>query len=1417
MTLSRRHLNPVVISIGLTLPLCAQVTQHRGESYDEYYTRKVRDETANFRNNNPTFNGTRPSANADWSSWDGIIARYNQRHGAAAPVSPAEDPAEQSRRARRIEEQQASAAIDRRMIEADNAAVRAYNEVHAAAAAGDRTATLRLAERFEYNNLAPGLLYPRETRLNRAFWLYHRAMEGPTPQIRLQFFGTFPALLAPAEFKYTAGEWIQILRRYESSASALEVLTKADAAGDVVASLVLGAWYQLSFIGFAMYDGPLGAGPRLVESRRLYEKVAGRFPALGRYFLGTLDESDASQRLLFALAEAPPPLPGDKDGLLTGMIRAHTRIHLAERILKGNIPGGTAATAAALLQDCAPAENAANAILGNRVFAASVFDPISVALNALESSAVQLPLRTGAAAFEKIPQFSGGPNPNGWYRGRGLLLRGIAELTGEQADGSLGKPDPAAALRSFAAAREQFENGQCLAPVFGEKEDLNEARTRELALDYLRGTGPGAATVVDRLSRLNNKVAAARAGILCARGGPGFPAAPGRALAFFSRALVIFKKRALMDMSAIPGGSLRTIDVAEIADALADLLRAHPEAGADAVSVIRKCLPLTQGQSRPETYAFFAEYRLRGRPVHDDYWEDNYKTAIVLLRQAADASPAFAGLRAEAAIRRALDLGDIIERRVPDRLKALGDDPAARPWQEAFAQSGDARVAALAKIPGETARLLTRALIAYERVCEGRTFAEAFRALGELADLTAAGSLDACHLLKRCDGAWRRGLATGNATRWLNAVVPPLRARATAKMLEGVTAPEAPFYLETARNGWFAARDLGVPEAVPALQRILPILGNSPSAGPADLPARQQRITNRAEVMAFLVGLPDEFWTKATSVQLNLACAAMEKAGQTALIPRYLAAESELVGARDDTTQAGLLFHTARCALKGWGVPADRAQAARLLEDVNHSDLDRNGLDLKAWQELQELQAKTPRQNSNHTQSQSFREALKAAQSFPASLGTQPAGIQAELFAWATGPEAQAEAKAPNSAASALQLRESTALLAAFLPLGHPGAFQEMERRAKAGEPDSSCLLAVTLLGLSYANAPVVSTHLRAIDRSIAENFIKAVYDTVPGFRTALEALARNHFGFTEMNAVLAKAAGKHLSATQPFLIDPPKGDLWTIRLAREHLAAEPADAPHFFRALLNERFAKIEEKHFDEVTPLEAFRQLELSERFNPLSAVYMKLLREHGDPVSFALVLDREVPDGDDAKTGWGYVVEIAGRLAAVAPAPNDALLAYCRSIGHQALRRIAAQHPPAFALLEAEANAGHASAKAELGLFLATRSSANAPRFVPLLEKARTAGWLDPELSDKVTGILLRWQENAPGRPRALLSFLTRFAAGETGGAPYLTSGDDYAGFNPTFHGDKPVRDSEVIRLLQKAAAAGDAEAKALLAEK
>jgi len=65
--------------------------------------------------------------------------------------------------------------------------------------------------------------------------------------------------------------------------------------------------------------------------------------------------------------------------------------------------------------------------------------------------------------------------------------------------------------------------------------------------------------------------------------------------------------------------------------------------------------------------------------------------------------------------------------------------------------------------------------------------------------------------------------------------------------------------------------------------------------------------------------------------------------------------------------------------------------------------------------------------------------------------------------------------------------------------------------------------------------------------------------------------------------------------------------------------------------------------------------------------------------------------------------------------------------------------------------------------------------------------------------------------------LLSFLTRVAAGETGVAPYFTSGDDYADFNPTFYGNKPLHDSEVIRLLQKAAGAGDAEAKTLLAEK
>lgn len=1413
MTISHCCLTLGVALVGLQIPTSAQVTQRRGESYDEYYTRKVQDETANFRNNNPTFGGTRPSEKADWSSWDGIIARYNQRHGTATPTAPAEDPAEPARRARRLEEQQASAAIDRRMIEADNAAIRAFNELHEAAAAGDRSATLRLAERFEYNDLVPGLTYSRDTRLNRAFWLYHRAMEGPTPRIRLQFYGMFPALLAPTEFKYTAGEWIQVLRKYETPASMFEVLTKADAAGDLVASLVLGAWYQLTNVGFATYAGPLDQNQRLVEARRLYEKVSRRFPALGTYFLGTLDESDASQRLFFALAEAPPPLPGDKDGLLTGMIRAHTRILLAEQILRASIPGGTAATAAALLQDCAPAENAANAILGNRVFAASVFDPISVELNALDR-AIRLPLLTGAAAFEKIPQFTDGPNPNGWYRGRGLLLRGIAELTGEQSDGIRATPDPAAAQRSFAAARAQFENGQCRPPTFGDDEDLKEVRTRLLSLEFLRGTGAGVATIVDQLRRMENKVASARAGILCARGAPGFPANPDRALAFFRSALVIFKKGALMNMAEIPGGRLRVIDAAEIADALAELLRAHPSAAADAVPVIRKCLPLSQGRSRPETYAFFAEYRLRGRPVHDDYWEDNYKTAIVLLRQAAEASPAFAGLRAEAAIRRAIEIDDVIERRVPDRLKALGDEPAARPWVEAFALTGDARVAALAKIPGDTARLLTRALIAYERVCEGRTFAEAYDALRELADLTAAGSLDACHLLKRCDGAWRRGLATGNATRWLNAVLPPLRALATAKMLEGVTAPEAPFYLQTARNGWFAARDLGVPEAVPALQRILPILGNSPSAGPADLPARQQRVADRAQVMAFLVGLPAEFWTRTTSVQVNIACAAMEKAGATSLIPRYLAAESEFRSPFDPITEAGLTLHAARCALKGWGEAADPARAVGLYTKAVRLIFDRERLDQGMIYELEEASRKL--MTAVETKTNPLREALGLAMGDPDWLAKASAEVRDQLFAWAIGPEAQAETRTPANQTSAPLIRRSTALLVTFLPLGHAPAYFELERRAKAGEPDAGCVLARQLLELSYANAPQVAAQLSALNRDLAENYIRT-FEDAPAFRNVLEGFLRNNHGVKERLDALAKAAARHLSAERPFFVDPPKGETWTTRLMRDHISATPADAEHFFRALVDERFARLEEKHFDEVTPLEAFRALELSELYNPLSGVYMKLLREHGDPVSLALALNREVPDGDDAKTGWGYVVELAQRLAAVAPAPNDVLLAYCRSIGHAALRRIAAQHGPALALLEAEAKAGHASATAELGLFLATRSSANAPRFLPLFEKARAGGWLDPELSDKIAAKLAQWQETAPGRPRTLLAVLTRVAAGEIGGASYFTSGDDYAGFNPTFYGDKPLRDSEVIRLLQKAATAGDSEAKSLLAEK
>jgi hypothetical protein len=294
----------------------------------------------------------------------------------------------------------------------------------------------------------------------------------------------------------------------------------------------------------------------------------------------------------------------------------------------------------------------------------------------------------------------------------------------------------------------------------------------------------------------------------------------------------------------------------------------------------------------------------------------------------------------------------------------------------------------------------------------------------------------------------------------------------------------------------------------------------------------------------------------------------------------------------------------------------------------------------------------------------------------------------------------------------------------------------------------------------------------------------------------------------------LEEVAPSALTTEQPFFVDPREGESSFIRLLRQHAQSHPADAVLLFYGITIERHARLVEKSFDEVTGEESLRQIEAKERYDGgLSDVYIKSLQLYGDPASLVLALQHNLPEEDERlellRTTY---VEFARKLCPTGPGPDDALTAYCRSIAHHTLRLLAGVRPEAYQILAFEAGRKFSTAQAELGLFLATQSSANAPVYLPLLEAAQAAGGLDEIQTVYVANELSQW-EVAAGP--ALLAFLQRAAPAELGGdRPFLTDRRDDYDFSPAYFGDKPLRDDVVVRLLQKQADAGDAAAAELL---
>lgn len=1302
-----RALVALASTVSLSVPLVAQQGQRGWETYDQYYARKVFEETHTARPRAPASSGQSPSERADWSSWNGLIESYNRRHGLGPPASaPGQDPAVEIRR----EEQRRSAMIAAIDAERDAAERRQLGDLATKAAEGDRGAAVDLAVLYESGAFPSSLNLSRPDALKRAFWLYHRSLEGPTIRLRLQFFGLFPALLAPGEFQRSAGAWIAEMNKFFTTKARLEVLQAADARGDVVASLVLGAWYQLEKIGFDNYPGPLDRGQRLAEAQRLYLKFRARFPALGDYFLATLNDSSESQQLLLKLASDPAPLPGDTDGALTAMLRGHVRVMLAQRMLEG---GASVAAAAALLQDCAPADNAASVILGDLVFdrfsfVASRANPI-----ALQRQTSMLSLRDGYLAYERLPQAEGRSNPYGWHRGRAHLLRGMDLLLGDAGAGRA--PDRRAAAAAFRAARDVFARAGVRPPFSTDSHDRAEAEARYQTLEYLHGGGRAAAELAASLAATNNSVSHAWAGSLYARGAPGLPRDAKRALLLFRRALNTPLRMQPFGSDGHSFGNLRQVDAAEIADALADLLRAEPGAAVEAVQLVRVCLPLTGGLSQAVTYAFFAEHRLTGGPTHDEFWTESYQAAASLLWLAASRSPELASLRVEAALRRRLGVFFFsFDTAAREQLSAFSDDPAAGPWRDVWAVEGKARLAALEKITTPTGRLLARALALVERVQSAETFPESYRALQELIAAAEGGSMDALVLLNHPGTEWQMNRDAANGERWFAPVLPAWRARATARLLEKTTCEQSTFPWFEASVAWHDAAKLGVEQAPAALQRLGSLrrsIDKSELPMPPDHAAAKARLARDEEMLAMLLReQPADFWGKSREEQLNRVCGAYEKTGRTALIQPYLETERARVAPRHSSVSGTFAFQEARCLLKGWGASTNAA-AVEMVKTGKIYVFTKDGIDPAVVEETTRLLAEKARAHAEETRREEEKQRLLAAEARKREGPATPRGspepaelfpddspeAREKLFAWAIGPGA-APTAAPFVRGGASF--DSTRVLAQLVPFGHAGAYTELRRRANAGALDARVQLAVGLLHASYANAPIVAALFDGLGVDMRDLVIAETFEHQGAQRYVSEAIARRNHGVPEQLTALTAAGARHLTAERPFFVDPKEGESWAARLAREHLVANPDDAEVAFDLIRFDRYARIEEKNIDELTPLEAFRDAEFAMKKegdfpNP---VFVERLCERKDAVALATAL-AQTPEDAESKDRFASVLKLVRALNAIEPASADPLLAHCRGIGHTALRRIAPHLPAALELLEAEAKAGRVSAKAEL----------------------------------------------------------------------------------------------------------------------
>jgi hypothetical protein len=927
--------------LALSSVAFAQTGQRRSETYDEYNTRRIREETANHRNNNPTFRGSKPSDNVDWSAWNSLIERYNARHAtmpasASAPqVVSAAEKAAATARAR-----DASAAQYQRELDNKNQGI--LNRHAALRTKGDRPATLRLGQIFDVDLVPPKNSY-NGTKSEMAFRLYHEARLLNSPEQTACYLGIIPKLLDPAQ-ETTPGHILGFLKwdrdmgqRYHIQdgeklfADRCMTYLRSSNRKDWASDLLLALWYQHGDIGLGplqahadyyaalpshlrgSHEKPIPPADRQAECLRLLKNVQAVHPSLGHYFIGAMTATYGTKNPLYLetlkkLAGPLVPLAGDKDNAYALVFQEEARLLLANLHLSRKVPNPSDEIALLLLRSChgfswAEARlSASNLIYRNQL---ERLHPLQEAVDDLESV-----FRDDPAAH--YPR----------HKYRAAILRGLIKLTGETSSDRLRLPP------DLAAAQAEFARAQT---VKGLSDEQSEARCRELFVQAIGPDATMAAQAAQLLAADKRELWLVSTGLLRARGQGGLPRDPKIAMELFQRAI---------DLKLGSNSRIRGPDAIAVVEALHGLQKEKllpAELG-----VVYETFLKGAARQNPMLLLPSLERRL-ARPEGAHPIAVTYRAILKDLEHIAATDSGLA-LRPVTMVRRAItDLKTPLEGELTLCLANVVAPGERQPWLDAFAAKGAARIQALAGIAQPTAQPLVAALQAREKIIRGATLAEAQAGLAELRTLATAGSLDAVRLLAREDTAWRSPEApldgdatkTNTAHHWSNHLVRRSKAFSLALFEGNFHTKPFPFRAIEAQAHCIASHLHGEPRAEPYLDVLNKALPPELAKTLGSSKFTTEEWDRFARVESALSTMNGEWWFLPPVARHKTACQVFFSADRhRPLIEFYLERELKELPAQENSARGNVHLLQTIYAARGASPAAKSEDAQRHFDEA---------------------------------------------------------------------------------------------------------------------------------------------------------------------------------------------------------------------------------------------------------------------------------------------------------------------------------------------------------------------------------------------------------------------------------------------------------------------------------------------------